>query len=403
VTSAPPREAQRSKANIRKLSLLSASHMFLVVMPVIVPFYRANGLHMREVYLLQSVFALGTLLLEVPTGYAADLLGRKKTLVVGSLFYGVSFTWLALANGFLGFVVFELLAAVGVALFSGTDVALLYASLGPGSEDGGRGARAIGGLLFASQLGETAAALLCGALAGVSLHLPVAVNAATAWLPLGIAITLHEPAAQRMKRGHHAENLRAVARALFGQGRLLRLLLANHVLYSTTTLVAVWAFQAYWSAQAIPVLHFGWLWATQNVAVALTARVAHRAEGEASLAPSAALIAGLAIAGFFGMALFGGWTGVGWGLSFSVCRAMNQVVMRHAINVRVPEPMRATVNSVAALGMRLLFAAVGPLFGYAMDRLGPAGALRVAGWVSLALALAASCPLVREARAARAA
>ncbi|HME73066.1 MAG TPA: MFS transporter [Myxococcota bacterium] len=402
MTSAPPSEAQRLQANIRKLSLLSASQMFLVVMPVIVPFYRAHGLDMREVYLLQSVFAVATLLLEVPSGYAADLLGRKKTLITGSLFYGVSFTWLALANGFLGFVVFELLAAVGVALFSGTDVALLYASLDERSEGGGQGARAIGSLLFASQLGETAAALLCGVLVGVSLHLPVAVNAATAWLPLGIALTLHEPTAPRMKRGQHAENLRAVARALFGQGRLLRLLLANQVLYSTATLVAVWAFQAYWSAQAIPMLHFGWLWATQNLAVALTARVAHRAEGEANLAPSAALIAGLAIIGFFGMALCGGWTGVACGLAFSPCRAMNQVVMRHAINVRMPEPMRATANSVAALGMRLLFAAVGPLFGYAMDRLGPAGALRHAGWVSLGIALTVSLPLVREARAQRA-
>jgi MFS family permease len=106
--------------------------MFLVVIPVIVPFYRASGLDMREVYLLQSVFAVGTLLLEVPTGYAADLLGRKKTLVAGSLFYGVSFTWLAVASGFRGFVLFELLAAVGVALFSGTDAArLLFAAVGP--------------------------------------------------------------------------------------------------------------------------------------------------------------------------------------------------------------------------------------------------------------------------------
>ncbi len=79
MTSEGSGEAQRVQANIRKLSLLRASHMFLVVMPVIVPFYRASGLDMREVYLLQSVFAVGTLLLEVPAGYAADLLGRKKT------------------------------------------------------------------------------------------------------------------------------------------------------------------------------------------------------------------------------------------------------------------------------------------------------------------------------------
>ena len=91
MTSARPGEAQRVQANIRKLSLLSASHMFLVVMPVTVLFYRASGLDMREVYLLQSVFAVGTLLLEVPTGYAADHLGRKKTLVAGSPFYAVFF------------------------------------------------------------------------------------------------------------------------------------------------------------------------------------------------------------------------------------------------------------------------------------------------------------------------
>jgi len=401
VTSQAPDPVQGLPGNIRKLSLLSAAHMFLVVMPVIVPFYRAHGLSMREVYLLQSVFALGTLVLEVPTGYAADLLGWKKTLIAGSLFYGASFSWLARANGFTGFVAFELLAAVGVALFSGSDVALLYASLGARSDVGRQGARAMGSLLFASQLGETAAALLCGALVGVSLRLPVAVNAATAWLPLGIALTLREPTTPRMKRGQHAENLRALTLALFAQGRLLRLLLVNQVLFSSMTLIAVWAYQAYWSSQAIPIRHFGWLWATQNVAVALTARVAHRAEGEASLAPSAAFIAALPIVGFFGMALFEGWIGVAFGLAFSICRGMNQVVMRHALNVRVPEAMRATANSVTALGMRLLFAGLGPLFGYAMDQWGPAAALRLGGFASLGIALVASLPLVCEARRLR--
>jgi len=108
----------------------------------------------------------------------------------------------------------------------------------------------------------------------------------------------------------------------------------------------------------------------------------------------AALIAGLPIVGFFGVALFGGWTGLAFGLAFSVCRGMNQVVMRHAINVRVPEAMRATANSVAALGMHVLFAAWDPSSATPWTKWGPAGALRRAGLASVAVALTASLPLL---------
>ena len=86
--------------------------MFLLLMPVMVPFIRAHGLTMTEVFELQTVYALGLVTLEVPSGYVADLIGRKRCLVLASICYGVAFTWLATAATFWDFVGFELVAAV---------------------------------------------------------------------------------------------------------------------------------------------------------------------------------------------------------------------------------------------------------------------------------------------------
>jgi MFS family permease len=55
------------------------------MMPVITIFYKEHGLSMQEIFIIQSVFAIGVVLFEVPTGYFSDVVGRKKTLLLGSI------------------------------------------------------------------------------------------------------------------------------------------------------------------------------------------------------------------------------------------------------------------------------------------------------------------------------
>ena len=64
--------------NISKLYLLKFFSMFLLLMPVIVPFFNSLGVGMKGVYLIQCVFAVTVFLLEVPSGYIADILGEKE-------------------------------------------------------------------------------------------------------------------------------------------------------------------------------------------------------------------------------------------------------------------------------------------------------------------------------------
>lgn len=389
------------RANVQRLSWLNGAHMFLVFMPIAVPYYRAHGLDMNEVYLLQATFSVATMLFEVPSGYLADRIGRRRSLVLGGSLWGSAFLLLLFADSFAAFACFEVVAAAGVACFSGADLALLYASLETLPDGRERGVGAIGRLVSAAQLGETMAALLGGALAMISLRAPLQMQAVVAWLPLAVALSLHEPEGVRLASAGHRENLRTVLRALFASGRFTGWLTLTNVVYGMVTIVAVFSFQAQWVALGVGLGHFGWLWAAQNLVVALGARAAHRIENRLGFGVVIAAVAVLPVAGFLGMGWLPGLFAIAAGVCFPLCRALNQVVLRDALNARMPTELRATANSLLALGMRALFALTGPLFGHALDLSG-SRAFVIAGALSTVAALAFCAPLATAWRRQRA-
>ena len=55
--------------------------MFLVAIPIVVPYWKSHGLSMEEIFWLQAIFSIIVVALEIPSGYISDLLSRKKTLI----------------------------------------------------------------------------------------------------------------------------------------------------------------------------------------------------------------------------------------------------------------------------------------------------------------------------------
>ena len=66
------------KDNIWKLYIIKGIMWFMVAMPIIVLFFQENGLNLQEVMILQGSYSLMVALMEIPSGYIADLFGRKK-------------------------------------------------------------------------------------------------------------------------------------------------------------------------------------------------------------------------------------------------------------------------------------------------------------------------------------
>jgi predicted MFS family arabinose efflux permease len=88
-----------------------------------------RGLTATDYGLLQLIYYWVVMATEVPSGVVADRLGRKFSLVLGALVNGVGCWTFAVAHSFDAFVVGEVFFALGTALISGADSAMLFDSL----------------------------------------------------------------------------------------------------------------------------------------------------------------------------------------------------------------------------------------------------------------------------------
>src|SRR5512133_580084 len=117
------------RGNIVKLNIIKFSKWFSLVMPIIVPFYQENHLSIGGIMILKSVYSVVIVVLELPSGYFADVLGRKKMLVFGSFAGAFGFIVYAFTHSYAGFLVAEVALATGQAFISGADSAMLYDTL----------------------------------------------------------------------------------------------------------------------------------------------------------------------------------------------------------------------------------------------------------------------------------
>jgi len=388
----------RLQNNLLRTLWLGFFQVFLVFMPIAVPFFQSKGLSMQDVFVLQAWFGFVVLITEVPSGYMADLLGRKLTLVVGAVAVGIGNTVLLFADGFWGLALFELSLGIGHSLISGADIALLYdteLALGRGEQ----AQRQIVGRLYGFRtVSESIAALLCSLLLLHSMDAVVVVQAVTGWIPLVLALLLVEPPGTRLASDDHLGNMVEICRVLLTRSRLLRLIVLALCIWSLTTFFAVWLLQKIWEDQGIDLVHFGWLWAGLTVVSALAGRWAHRAEDLLGTTGLLVFIGLSPVLGYLGLEHFGVVGGYLASATFFVSRGFGLVVLRDALNRRVPSEYRATANSLTSFGFRGAFMVTGPLVGYYLDLWGMQVTLYLLALATLVIFLMLVLPLLLAVR-----
>jgi len=154
--------------------------------------YFSSKLSLQEVLLLESVYYMSVVILEVPTGYFSDLVGRRLTLVIGAaalivacLLYLYGDNFMILALGQVGF-------AVHMAFISGTNTVFHYESLLADQKDSEYGDREATVNKYGSIAGGTAA-LIGGYLATSNLSLAYVISLVAGAIAMIIAIGFIEP------------------------------------------------------------------------------------------------------------------------------------------------------------------------------------------------------------------
>lgn len=182
---------ERVERNVRLYPLYQAFRNALFWLPVFF-LYFLSVVSLEEALLLEAIYYFAVVVAEVPSGYLADRLGRRPTLVLACAFDVAAAVTFAATGSFAPFLVAQLLKAAGHAMNSGADSALLFDSLrelGREHEVGAREGRAL-----SLGLATTAAAALVGGVtAGVDLRIAWLLTSLTSFAALVAALYFVEP------------------------------------------------------------------------------------------------------------------------------------------------------------------------------------------------------------------
>jgi len=359
--------------NIRTIYMMGFCHSFMVLIPVFVPLLQGYGLSMSQVLQTQALFALTIAFCEVPSGYIADIWGRRNAVLLGSILNAFGFFSLLWADTFVDFLIYEFILGVGFSLISGADLALLYDTevyLQNNGLEGGAGAgRSLSRLISI----EAAASGIAGVMASIlliwSLDWVVWVQAFTGVMPFLLGLFLVEPPRPVTKVSHRDSARHIVGLLLFDKPVVCWTAFAISV-FGLLAVYVFWIYQKYWEIQGIPLSQFGYIWAGFALTVSLAARYSDMLEKKLGYRRLLVLIAILPLLGLLGMAFGNGWIGVLFGLAIQVSRGISMSLFYGALNRRVAGEFRATVNSLVSLGVRGVFIVSGPVLGYALDTLG---------------------------------
>jgi MFS family permease len=191
------RLSRRADGIVTLYSLYSFLEAFALIYPAYLVLFRREGLSVASISLLLGASALPVILLELPSGALADLVGRRRLVVIGILCKAAGFALWAFggpgAAGLAAYAAGFLLWGAQDALCSGAQEALLYDALREVGAEGSY-ARAAGRARASASVGTALAMAIGGSLAEASPSAALWATVGTTLLAALAAASLPEPA-----------------------------------------------------------------------------------------------------------------------------------------------------------------------------------------------------------------
>ncbi|MGV8096271.1 MAG: MFS transporter [Mangrovibacterium sp.] len=382
------------QSNILSLYLIKFSKWFNLVMPVVVLFYQDNGLSMQDIFWLKSVYSIAIVTMEVPSGYMADVWGRKRTLLFGSILGAAGFALYSFSYGFWAFAIAETVLGVGQSFVSGADSAMLYDTLKVSGREN-QYIRQEGRITSAGNFSEAFAGVCGGLLAAVSLRLPFYFQFGVSAVAIPAALFLKEPKFHTREVTRSFKSILGTIHQTFLHPEMRSALLVSS-LTGTASLTFAWFVQPYFQEAGLPVTMFGIMWTLLNLSVGLSSIFSYKAENLLGRRNSLLIIIVGLSAGYFVAAWEISLPGIGILFTFYLLRGMAHPILKDYLNQYTRSEVRATILSLRDLVIRINFAVIGPILGYVTDHYSLGKALGIAGVSYLLLALAAATPLMKR-------
>lgn len=365
-------------SNIPKLYIIKLAKWFMLTMPIIVLFYQENGLSMQNVLTLKAFYSVAVVIMEIPSGYFADIWGRKKTLILGSILGCLGFIVYSFSSDFYGFLLAELVLGVGSSFISGADSALLYDSLLQDKKEKTY-LKQESRMMSVGNFAEALAGVAGGSLALISLRTPFIFQVFIAFMAVPASFMLLEVETSKTQIKNGFGYILKIVRYSLWENLQLRLNILYSSIFGCATLSLAWFVQPYLKQFDMNVSRIGIIWTFLNLTVGFTALFAHRIENRlGKIGTSLLIVIGLS-SGFILSGVMTSQIGIVCLFYFYIIRGIATPILKDYINRITTSEMRATVLSLRNFIIRILFAAIAPFLGWYSDHFSIGEALVFAG------------------------
>jgi len=185
--------ARSIEGNIPKFYLHNFLYTFMLWMPIwVIYLQRDHGLSLTQVTFIDLAFWLTMALTEIPTGAAADSLGRKRSMLIGLVLTTLAVALFALAPNYPILLFANSLWAIAITFSSGADMAFFYDSLKAAGRE--KEYKRLRGRLGSLNLISLALSSALGGLLGeIDLALPFLIYLGFLVLSIVVALGFEEP------------------------------------------------------------------------------------------------------------------------------------------------------------------------------------------------------------------
>ncbi|MBI2136741.1 MFS transporter [Candidatus Woesearchaeota archaeon] len=375
---------QRLKSNIWKFYLFEIFGGMFFAVPIIVLFWMENGLSLTQIMILQSIFSVFLILFEIPTGYFADIYGRKKSMLISGagIFFGM-LTY-SLGDNFSEFLAAEFLFAIGLSFYSGTSSAFIYDTLKDLKQEN-KYKKIWGNAKFYGLLALAVSNVIGGFIGKIDLRLALFMSLPFMFSLIPITMSFTEPKKHKaiLEKGHLSRLKDTLRFALIDNIRLRWLIVYAAIVIGFNN-AGLWLYQPYFKLTGIDIAYFGIIFASFQIVAALSSRYAHKIESRLGQKNSLVMLALIVVVGYFLTSKIVFIFSFAFIYLFQFVRGFSEPVLSDYVNKLTRSEIRATVLSINNLVERIVYASIIPFIGWIADVYSITQALMITGISALA-------------------
>ncbi len=353
--------------------IIKACKWFMLYIPVIKIFYEENDFGDFELFLLHAIYSVVIACVEVPSGYIADLWGRKKALTIGMLLATLGFASYSFSSGFWGFLVAEIALGIGQAFVSGTDSALLYDTLKwKGKQN--KYLKLEGQITGIGNICEASAGIMVTVLSFSLMRHYFQLQSMISLIGLMAAIFLIDPPVYKKMEKGGFKMLSAIKKQIFGHS-----ILSKYVMFSSaigfSSLMLAWISLVFLYEAGLQDAKTGIIWTVLNATVALGSFSAVKMNRLWGNKMVLVFMFSFLSLGYLILSQSINLYGMVFLLILYYVRGTAHPILKERINRYTSTEMRATVLSMRSLLIRIMFFVFAPILGWLSENIGLSTAL----------------------------